>query len=119
MSAVIVLVVTGPKRSVRTTICAGGRLSTIVERKLNLPEIGPTAADMMPSKVLSSICFTSSMPGRHVENLLMSIKKSHAFCAGTSRSILPWKIYAAAASIQPILCEKNHADKRALSDCLL
>jgi hypothetical protein len=32
------------------------------------------------------------MPGKQVENLLISIKKSQAFSTGTSRSILPSKI---------------------------
>jgi hypothetical protein len=58
MSAFTVLFVTVSVPSVRTTICSGGRLSRIVERKLNFPEIGPTFAEMIPSKVLSSICLT-------------------------------------------------------------
>jgi hypothetical protein len=32
------------------------------------------------------------MPGKQVENLLISIKKSQAFCTGTSRSIFPSRI---------------------------
>src|SRR5215467_8321041 len=92
MSALSVLLVTESVPSVRTTIWSGGRLSTIVERKVNFPEIGPTVAEIIPSNVLSSICLTSSMPGKQVENLLISIKKSHASWAGTPRSIFPSKI---------------------------
>ena len=76
------LLVTESVPSVRTTICSGGRLSTIVERNVNFPEIGPTVAARTPSNVLSSICFTSSMPGKQAENLLMSIKKFHALFGG-------------------------------------
>ena len=64
MSAFTVLFVTESVPSVFTTICSGGLLSTIVERKLNFPEIGPTFAEIIPSKVLSSICVTSIDAGQ-------------------------------------------------------
>src|SRR5438552_16037507 len=85
----------------------------MVERKENFPEIGPTDADSTPSKVLSSICFTSSIPGKQVENLLMSIKKSQASSAGTFKSIFPSKIIVVSAERNSgaILCEKNSPGK--------
>src|SRR5688500_9577324 len=94
MSALTVLFVTESVPSVRTTICSGGRLSTIVERKLNFPEIGPTVAEMIPAYVLSSIRLTLSVTRQQVENLLISMRKSPAFSARTLRSILPSKIIA-------------------------
>jgi hypothetical protein len=51
-------------------------ISTIVERKLNFPDIGPTVVEIFPSKVLSSICLIESMRGKQVENSVKSIKKS-------------------------------------------
>src|SRR5262245_23749371 len=85
----------------------------MVERKLNFPEIGPTVAEMIPSKVLSSICLTESIPGKHVENLLISIKKSQAVFTGTSRSILPSRIIAHTLprKSRRIICEKFQTNK--------
>src|SRR6185503_20614709 len=57
------------------------------------------------------------MPGRQVENLLMSIKKSQAFSAGTSRSILPSNIIAPFLLEQietASLCDKKSSDKPSL-----
>jgi hypothetical protein len=62
--------------SAYATLCSDGLISTIVERKLNFPDIGSTVAEIFPSKVLSSICLIESMPGKQVDNSVISIKKS-------------------------------------------
>ena len=72
-----------------------GWLSVMVERKLNLPDMGPTLALMTPSKVVSSILSTESSPGMQSENLSMSSTKSHTASLECSTVMVPSKFMAA------------------------
>jgi hypothetical protein len=59
---------------------------------------------------------TSSIPGKQVENLLISIRKSHAFSAGTLRSIFPFKIIALISPEQ--IQARSYVTKKALTSPL-
>ena len=66
--AITVLLVTESVPSIFTVRDSLGLLSVMVERKLNLPDMGPTLALMAPSKVVSSIWSMESSPGMQDEN---------------------------------------------------
>ena len=66
--AITVLLVTESVPSILTVRDSLGSLSVMVERKLNLPDMGPTLALMVPSKVVSSIWSMEASPGMQDEN---------------------------------------------------